>query len=354
MRIYPRRKKNGERVWWASWTENGITLRRSTRCSTKAAAELVVARWERERADPVYAAANAATFGEEVRLFLASCKDAVARHRMAPGTLGMYRQKAATLVHFLGAELRLGLIDASTFATYLEQRRAHGLRDEDGVKVKDIAEGTLYKEWVTFRGVLKSAWRAQRFGRDPASLKPEHFGPEYEPCTTFLTAKQADALLLQLSGDRRRMVAFVLATGARRREAYLAQSGDIGGGVVHLRGTKTKGSLRTIPIPKPMRRWAKIAGQPPFAPWPNARRGLAAACLRAGVPAVTWNDLRRTFASLLIQAGVAPHVVARLLGHSTTAMVDRVYGRTGHEDLARLLDSQLGRGAKGRTTSEPT
>ena len=345
MRLYQRKKSNGERVWWASWTEEGRTVRRSTRCTTKAAAELVVVRWERERADPVYAAANDATLGEEARLFLNACRGAVERGKMAPETLGMYRQKAGTLVRILTPGLRLANIDGSTFAAYLDARRAdfrNSTTTEARPEGKAITESTLYKEWVTYAGILKQAWRAQRFGRDPRALKPPHFGPEYKPRETALTWPQVHALLRALPEKRRNAVAFALATGARRKEVFASKPEDLDGKAwtVRLRGTKTQGAARIIPIPMPMR--ALLAPpflSPGFAPWGNSRRALAHYATKAGVPVVTWNDLRRTFASLLVQAGVAPHLVAKLLGHSTTAMVDRVYGRQTAESLAGLIDA---------------
>lgn len=348
MRIYPRKKSNGERVWWASWTEGGVTKRRSTRCSTRQAAELVVARWERERADPVYAAANAATLGDEARLFLQACKAAVERGRMTADTLSMYRQKSGALVRILGADLRLAEIDAGTFASYLDARRDEGIRDQDGEKVREIQESTLYKEWIAFSGILGQAWRAQRFGRDPRSLKPAHFGPEYAPRKTTLTWEQIDKLLDVLNAEHQRAVGFAIAIGPRRKEVFAAREGDVDTKtwMATLRGTKTKGAARTVPVPKPMRGLMRKS-LPPFRRWPNARRDLARACKRAGVPVVTWNDLRRTFASLLVRSGVAPHVVARLLGHTTTAMVDRVYGRTDAGDLATLLDMQIGARRRG-------
>lgn len=343
MRLYRRRKSNGEWVWWASWTEGKRTRRKSTRCNTKPAAELVCARWERERADPIYAAANAATLGTETPLFLTACKGAVKRERMAEGTLGMYREKCGTVLRVLGPNMRLASIDAAVVAGYLDTRREEGIRDEDGRKLRDLEESTLYKEWVSLRQVLKHAWRAQRYGRDPASLKPAHFGPDYEPVDTFLTVPQADALLAQLEGDQRRAVAYVLASGARRGELFRAQPGDMNTEkwTVHVRGTKTKLSNTTIPILEPLHRWALLAGQPPFEPWSNARRGLARAAKRAGVPAVTWNDLRRTFASTLAAAGVTSDVGRRLMRHGSTAMWDRVYARVRTEDLATLGARQI-------------
>lgn len=341
MRLYKRRKSNGEWVWWASWSGGGgRTIRRSTRCTTKPAAELVVARWERERADPVYAAAQSATFGIEADIFLTACEGAVSRGKMAPETLGMYRQKAGTLVRILehNGPLRLGLIDGATFEGYLVERRAQFMEDRG----RPITESNLYKEWVTFRQILKGAWRAQRFNRDPGSLKPEHFSAEYKPRDTFLTEQQADRLLAQLKGDRRRTVAFVLGTGARRREWERAQPGDLTATQVHLRGTKTEKSDRTIPILAPTARWAKLAmGDFPLPRWGNARRDIHVACVAAKVPKVTWNDLRRTFASRLALAGIQSDVGRRMMGHGSELMWNLVYARASTDGLREMAERQL-------------
>lgn len=339
MRLFRRRKSNSEWVWWASWTADGRTIRRSTRCSTKAAAELVVVRWEREHADPVYAAAQSATFGTEAGIFLRACEGAVARQKMAPETLGMYRQKAGTLVRILEATgpLRLSMIDGSTFETFLTTRRAQFLEDRG----RPIKESELYKSWTTFRQTLKGAWRAQRFGRDPGSLKPDHFSAQYKPRDTFLSEEQADALLAQLDGDRHRTVAFVLGTGARRREWERAQAGDLASGQVHLRGTKTEKSDRTIPILAPTFKWALAAGNPPFPPWGNARRDIHLACVKAGVPKCTWNDLRRTFASRLALAGIQSDVGRRMLGHGSEIMWNLVYAKVSTVGLREMAERQL-------------
>jgi integrase len=341
MRYFRRRNSNGTWTWWASWTQDRRTVRRSTGCSTKAAAELVGARWERERADPVYAAAQGATFGVEAALFLKACEDAVMRDRMRTGTLVMYRQKAGTLVRLLGADLRLVEVHGETWTQYLELRRQDFLDNAE----KEIRETTLYKEWIAFRRILHQAWRAGRFGKDPASLKPEHFSQNYQPRETALTWAEVDRLLDALPTSRRAPVAYALMTGARRSEVFAAEPWDVDHVAwdVMIHGTKTTASAARVPIPEPMRWLVNVAAsQPlPFKPWPNARRGLARACVRAGVPVVTWNDLRRTFASLLVQAGVAPWVVARLLRHKSTAMVDKVYGRTTEASLGELVARQL-------------
>ncbi len=350
MRLYKRRKANGEYVWWASWTEEGVTVRRSTRCATKAAAELVAARWERERADPVYAAANEATLGGEYLVFIAECKQAVARGSMAEETVAMYRQKAANLMDLIGKDTRLAAIDATMILDYVEKR----LTEPGARRGSTVGESTVYKEWVCLRQILKSARHRGRFHRDPASLKPPRLTNKYVPRERWLTPCEIMALLEALGPRRAAPVAYVLATGGRRKEWWSAKGGDIVAGIARLHGTKTDASDRRIPVPSvftPLLDRALLHG-PPFAPWGNSRRDIIAACDRAGIEPCTWNDLRRTCASLLIwHLGVAPHVVARLLGHTTTAMVDKVYGKTTAESLGDLMERQMG--AVPRTTGEP-
>lgn len=48
---------------------------------------------------------------------------------------------------------------------------------------------------------------------------------------------------------------------------------------------------------------------------------------------VSPNDLRRTFASWLVQNGVPLHAVAKLLGHSSTRMVERGYAKLSQKNM---------------------
>jgi hypothetical protein len=54
---------------------------------------------------------------------------------------------------------------------------------------------------------------------------------------------------------------------------------------------------------------------------------------------VTPNDLRRTFASWMMQAGENTLTVAKLLRHSSTKMLERVYGQLADPALARAVES---------------
>lgn len=119
-------------------------------------------------------------------------------------------------------------------------------------------------------------------------------------------------------------------------------------------GTKTSDARRTIPIAPALK--YQLDQVPPAARrgkvverWGNVRRDLRAAVRRANcnlaaqaaelgrepevIPFVSPNDLRRTFASWLVQNGVPLHVVAKLLGHSSTRMVERVYGKLSQRNM---------------------
>jgi integrase len=62
---------------------------------------------------------------------------------------------------------------------------------------------------------------------------------------------------------------------------------------------------------------------------------VAAACRRAGVPALTPYELRHTAASLLVDAGASACAVADQLGHTTTRMLDAHY----HHRVAEVVDT---------------
>jgi integrase len=51
------------------------------------------------------------------------------------------------------------------------------------------------------------------------------------------------------------------------------------------------------------------------------------------IPKVSPNDLRRTFASWLIQNGADRFTVATLMGHTSTRMIEKVYGKLKQENL---------------------
>jgi len=267
-----------------------------------------------------------------------------ARSGCASATIEHYREKSAALVRVLGEHRNVAQLRAAHLEEYIRRRRAQG-----------IADATIGKELVVLRAALKRA-RRDGLNIDVERVFPE-FRPTYQPRERCLTRAEFDKLCEELAPERRATVRFMVWSGARDGEwqRLTAAHVDLAGRRLTLPGTKSAKARRVIPIGDhevltsllEERLALRVNGQlgPLFRPWTNIRRDLHAACKRAHIAPCSSNDLRRTFATWLLRAGVPNDRVARLLGHTTTHMVDRVYGKLRPEDLA---------GELGRAFNEPT
>jgi integrase len=164
-----------------------------------------------------------------------------------------------------------------------------------------------------------------------------------------VTQEDANKLMAELPTHHAARIAYAFGTGGRDGEVERAiphDDVDWTAGEVRIRGTKTHASKRTIPVTRLMRPYLlrALQGVAPgmgFRPWGNCNRDLAAACKRIGIPRVSMNDLRRSFASWHLHAGVSTYVVSRMLGHTSSTMVERVYGQQTADTLRTLVDDQL-------------
>jgi integrase len=128
---------------------------------------------------------------------------------------------------------------------------------------------------------------------------------------------------------------------------------------VRIRGTKRKTRDRVVPIVTKdqgtllkyalehaqgeMGQLSTESGQAQlFLDWQNVRRDLRAACAKLEIPRCSPNDLRRTCATWLRAAGTPPHLIAPLMGHADSRMVERVYGRLEPVTLAKLIAKATG------------
>jgi integrase len=333
-----KRRSRGELLphFWCEYYENGKRHRVSTKCTDRGAAKLVADRFEREAADPRHHAANKATIGSAVQRLLIERK---VRGRAA-GTISMYVVKGSHLERVLGKEMRLAELTADRVDRFIAVRLAEG-----------ASRNTIGKELTTLRAALKLAKRAGELVADVEQLMPVAWSTGYEPRTAILRrASDLQPLLDLLLPDRAAHVAFVLATGARWSESLRATASDVDleRGLVRVRGTKTAGSAADVPIlpwARPLLEMA-LAVRPKagklFRAWPNVGRELPAACKALGLEPLTPNDLRRTTATWLRAAGVEPSLVAAVLRHADSRMVERVYGRIRGETVGALIRDRLG------------
>lgn len=152
------------------------------------------------------------------------------------------------------------------------------------------------------------------------------------------------------------LVAFLAALGPRIAEALAVtwDDVDLDKGTVHLRGTKTKASNRTLAMPPWLtetllarqRRDDRassmfVFGAPRAGTKRDARnvaRHLRTVLDRAGFPWATPHAFRRTVATLIVDGGLSVALAADVLGHADPSMTARVYlGRGGDTASAAAL-----------------
>ncbi len=323
------------RYWWI--TRDPVTGRaESTRCANLKAAQACLAERELLAADPAYAASQAARAGSQVAAFL-EMKGAAKR---SPATMGYYREKLGHWLRIFGDAPLARFVDPSTFDTFVTERRNEGASDH-----------TISKEVRVFSQVLKMAKRAGHYSGDIAILKPHDLTTSYVPRTRAMTTDEVARLWPELSTRWAALLDVSVALGLRLSEcAKVNPETDVNlvTGLVTVRGTKTKGSARTVPILSPFRPLLERAlPHLPVGPGNNLYRDVANACKRAGVQYATPNDWRRSHATILAELGVDADVLRRLLGHTTRQMVDRIYSQPRPEAIGRLAELAIAQRSAG-------
>lgn len=321
-RLYKRRGRPG-------YYYQAHNKRVATGCTDREAAKAWVREYERSRVDPTYATARETGLEE---IFLAYLRHQE-NERRAAGTQRMNRQHAGHYLRILG-DMPVLRLTAERVDHYIDVRTREG-----------TGRGTLYKELSTLRKCLKVAKRRGFFPRDIDAVMPSGFRQEYIPRTRKLSLAEVEALMAQLLPHRAAFVAFVVATSARQAEAESSAKGDIGPRAIKLRGTKTALAARVVPrLPLYEHLVARAKPHLPLGKWGNASRDLELACARADIPKCTLNDLRRSCASIIRAhgRGVPADLLAAMLGHTDSRMVERVYGRLTSDELGGLIAQHTG------------
>lgn len=295
----------------------------STECRDLEAAIAWRAHREFLRSSPAHAAAKNELLSDWIESFLKEIKTTT-----SAATLEVAQQKTG---HFLrlwpGA--RLSDVAPPAMDRYVEARRKEGSGDL-----------TISREVAHLVRVMRRAARAGRWGGDPNLLRPLDLRGVYTPRTRALTPSEVVALLRALEPRRAAVVAIAVATGACLSELWKVRV--LPDGSIAIPGTKRAARDRIVPALSVFEPLLAIArSHLPLKPWGKIGRDLDRACRKAGIERCTPNDLRRTHATLLREIGVDRDVVRRLMGHTTTALVDRVYGQPRVEALAAQAESAI-------------
>ena len=224
------------------------------------------------------------------------------------------------------------------------------------MQARHYAPGTINRVLVLLRYGYKLALRWEVLGVRNNPAKELKNLTDSNKIERYLSAKQAGRLLEAVRASPNPaladIVAFLLLTGARKREALNARWQDVDWPRQLWRIPKTKsGKVRHVPLSsralvllKDRRRsganddvggdWIfpnQYTGQPfvsIFHSWKTARAA-------AGLPQLRMHDLRHSFASFLVNAGRSLYEVQELLGHSDI----RTTSRYAHLSRDRLRDA---------------
>ncbi|QPE03449.1 site-specific integrase [Microbacterium schleiferi] len=111
---------------------------------------------------------------------------------------------------------------------------------------------------------------------------------------------------------------------------------------------RTLGSSNVVPIGDHRgaddRLVAIDAAGEPITPW-GFRREVLALMATAGVPVIRVHDIRHSVATIMLEAGQPPHVVARILGHDPAVLM-RTYPHVGDASAAGAV-AALGQAIAG-------
>lgn len=323
-RIYQRRPGG---TWHGYWTDlRGTPRRKSLRTRDQQVARTQLRKLELGSADP--AAHSALSLRDAIGNMLA-----VVAIERAADTHKAYTQKGHHLTRLLGGETPLRDVTRDGVLKYIATRQ-----------VETASNSTIHKELVVLRRALAEARERKQWDGAIESVVPK-IRVVYRPRETRLSEHQAEQLLGKIAVRRRLWVTLAMFGGLSLGEIERLrwEHVDFSRRCMRVPGTKRTSRWRVVPL-TPRLFDALRAGAPKkvlglvVTRWRNVRRDLAVAAKLAKVPRVTPNDLRRTYASWLKDQGTDSAVVARLLGHTSTKMVDLVYGRLSAETLAAAVE----------------
>lgn len=271
------------------------------------------------RHSTAYAASTRATLKDWRRKMISEKRMAHAAGKLSEKTVKFYIQKSGHFERIWTGELKLSDITPDLVDDYRERRGR-----------ESATHHTISKEFTALRQILKIARRANVFDGDMSSLFPIGYGTGYVPREVVLTEEDEATMKRDLPPHRWAVVAFILATSARRSEVWAATTDDWSAkdNVMTLRGTKTKRSLRDVPVLDEHLHYMRDALEHMPFKWPSISQDLPRFCERIGVQRYVPNDLRRTHSTRLAEMGADPYDITKNTGHSNLRMLQRVYDRT--------------------------
>jgi integrase len=332
-------------IWWCRVrNRSGRIVRKSTRCRDREAAIVEWRALERAAVDQDYGASTEATLSECVADYVADLE----RRGVSPVTVKIAKEKCGHFARlWRRGAMPMAKVDAPLVEEYIDQRLREG-----------VARYTIKRELQHLGTIVSLAFYHGKFHLPVGRVIPPTFKAGFKRKKRAPTPDEFSRFMVELGPNRAAQLLFILATGARRGEAFRAQRKDVdwAAGEVLLRGSKTEASWARVPITPIMEtylRWA-IEHAPGkarlFNPWGNIWRDMNAACVRAGIENLSCNDLRRAFGTwhreaLMLRGGSersASELTSKLLRHKTDKLVQTTYADLDARAIGGVVTKLLG------------
>lgn len=210
---------------------------------------------------------------------------------------------------------------------------------------------------TVLKAILNHAHDARKIGSDDAWRKVKPFREADAARVRYLTEAETIRLINASAPAFRPLVTAAMLTGCRYGELASLDVRDFNPDTakVHIRTSKS-GRGRHVALTEEGARFfgeqsAGRAGTDILFPRPDGKRWTHAqqqrpmeeACAAAKItPPISFHGLRHTYASRLIMRGVPTTVVALLLGHSDTRMVDKHYGHLAPDYVSETIRDTFG------------
>lgn len=231
--------------------------------------------------------------------------------------------------------LPVGRLSAKVCAGYYEALVA---RQKADTHRNALAEARTFCKWLIRKGLLTEnpIEGIEPMGRREKGKPQLHV----DEARRWLDVAEREAL--QEDGAIAAMVTLLMGLRASEVVSRTVRDLDDGGKLLWIPDSKTDAGRRRVEVPECLRPHllgltrSKLPGAPLFGEhwrdWP--RRWVQRICKKAGVPRVNAHSMRGLFATLGLQAGAAPHLVAATLGHESPSVTLQSYAQPGSADIA--------------------
>ena len=249
-----------------------------------------------------------------------------------------------------------------------------------------LAPATVERIYAVFRKVMQAAHDDERIAKLPCPKRPP-IGRQKRKAVRFLTDREVERLAVAIGALYEALVYLAAYGGFRIGELAALRLGDVDwrlgtvrvdealtdvGGRVEFEDPKTARAFRTVPVadlaldklrdhiegrvgwddPRALLFTGPGGGPLRLANW--RRRHFYPAVERAGLVRLTPHDLRHTAASFFVAEGANPWMLAEILGHADTRMVDRVYGHLFDKDRHALRERMSRRAREAADERRPS